>query len=81
MNEGVHRYKGFKCVNVSNDPSFPSYAIISPEGETIGNTLFPSEMKEIVDNYLNGSSLSEGKLNSLVSKSLKRVLREWSNDH
>ena len=49
------RYKGFKCVNTSNDPSFPTYSIVSPDGETIGNTLFPSEMKEIVDDYINGN--------------------------
>lgn len=56
LNESANtRYKGFKCVNTSNDPSFPTYAIISPQGEQIGTTLFPSEMKEIVDEYLNGN--------------------------
>lgn len=55
MNESANmRYKGFKCVNTSDDPSFPTYAIISPQGETIADILFPSEMKEIVDEYLNG---------------------------
>ena len=56
LNESANtRYKGFKCVNTSNNPSFPTYAIISPKGEQIGTTLFPSEMKEIVDEYLNGN--------------------------
>ena len=56
LNESANtRYKGFKCVNTSNDPSFPTYAIVSPQGEEIGTTLFPSEMKEIVDEYLNGN--------------------------
>lgn len=73
ISEGVHRYKGFKCVNVSNDPSFPSYAIISPEGKTIDKTLFPSEMKEIVDNYLKKGNLNEaidpvGKIQSLIQQ-------------
>ena len=54
MNQQNTRYKGFKCVNTSDDPSFPTYAIISPQGETIANILFPSEMKEIVDEYLRG---------------------------
>ena len=55
LNESANtRYKGFKCVNTSDDPSFPTYAIISPQGEEIGTTLFPSEMKEIVDQYLRG---------------------------
>lgn len=49
-------YKGFKCVNISKDSSFPYYAIISPKGEDIEHTLFPSDMKEIVDNYLKGES-------------------------
>ena len=51
LNE-TKRYKGFTCVNVSKDPSFPSYGIFSPHGEQIGSTLFPSDMKEIVDEYL-----------------------------
>ena len=56
LNESANtRYKGFKCINTSNDPSFPTYAIISPQGEEIATTLFPSEMKEIVDEYLNGN--------------------------
>jgi len=117
ISEGVRRYKGFKYINVSDDPSFPSYAIISPEGKTIDKTLFPSEMKEIVDNYLKKGNfkeydpnwetsdspeefsanksdlrkfnkkigrdssvgmdyLSEGKLNSIVSNSLREVLKE-----
>ena len=56
LNESANtRYKGFECVNTSNNPSFPTYAIVSPQGEEIGTTLFPSEMKEIVDEYLNGN--------------------------
>lgn len=56
LNESANtRYKGFKCVNTSDDPSFPIYTIISPQGEEIATTLFPSEMKEIVDEYLNGN--------------------------
>lgn len=55
LNEGRYSYKGFKCVNVSDDPSFPSYEIISPDGKSIGSTLFPSEMKEIVDGFLKES--------------------------
>lgn len=55
LNESANtRYKGFKCVNTSNDPSFPTYAVVSPQGEQIATTLFPSEMKEIVDEYLRG---------------------------
>ncbi len=52
LNEGRYTYRGFKCVNISDNPSFPSYAIISPEGEQIETTQFPSDMKEIVDEYL-----------------------------
>jgi len=59
LKEGLHRYKGFKCVNISKDPSFPSYQVISPEGEAIGSTLFPSNMKEMVDDYLAGNSWEE----------------------
>lgn len=59
LKEGTHRYKGFKCVNISRDPSFPSYQVISPEGEAIGSTLFPSEMKTMVDDYLAGNNWEE----------------------
>ena len=60
LNESANtRYKGFKCVNVSDDPSFPVYEIISQYGDVIATTLFPSEMEEIVDNFLYGKKLNE----------------------
>ena len=80
MNEGVYRYKGFKCVNVSDNPSFPSYAIISPEGETIDNTLFPSEMKEIVDNFLKKNQLNKNLNEALDPVSKIRSLIQQAND-
>ena len=46
------KYKGFRCENISNDPSFPYYGIFAPNGKQIETTLFPSELKEIVNNYL-----------------------------
>jgi hypothetical protein len=71
LKEGVHRYKGFKCVNISKDPSFPSYQVISPEGEAIGSTLFPSEMKKMVDDYLAGNKMEE-----TVSRYIDRMVHE-----
>lgn len=87
LKEGVHRYKGFKCVNISKDPSFPSYQVISPEGEAIGSTLFPSEMKKMVDDYLAGNNWEEKVYKKLdenveyddyasISESLKKILKE-----
>ena len=76
LNEGVHRYKGFKCVNVSKDPSFPSYEIVSPDGKTIGSTLFPSEMKEIVDNYIKNGQMNETKLMKKISRLVRNILNE-----
>lgn len=55
LNEGRFRYKGFTVANISKDPSFPMYGIFSPEGEQIETTMFPSELKEIVDAYLSGN--------------------------
>lgn len=46
------RYKGFTCSNISNDPSFPNYGIFTPEGKQIDTTIFPSDFKEIVNDYL-----------------------------
>lgn len=48
----VHSYKGFKCANISKDPSFPIYGIFAPSGEQIETALFPSELKQIVNNFL-----------------------------
>ncbi len=45
------KYKGFSCVNIS-DCAFPIYGIFAPDGKQIDSTLFPSEMKQIVNNYL-----------------------------
>ena len=46
------KYKGFRVENISKDASFPYYGIFAPNGKQIETTLFPSDLKQIVNNYL-----------------------------
>lgn len=75
LNEGRFRYKGFTVANISKDPSFPMYGIFSPEGEQIETTMFPSELKEIVDAYLSGE-LKENKIRGFISEAVRSALYE-----
>lgn len=75
LSEGRFRYKGFTVANISKDPSFPMYGIFSPEGEQIETTMFPSDLKEIVDAYLSGE-LEENKIRRFISEAIRGALLE-----
>lgn len=76
LSEGRFSYKGFKISNISKDPSFPVYGIYSPEGECIDSTLFPSELKEIVDNYLAKKGTKEMPMESISEEDMRSTIKE-----
>lgn len=74
------KYKGFTLSNVSTDPSFPSYQVTDKKGCFVASTLFPSELKEIVERHLKRMKVVEHNLEVLEEHNISFTGKGWDDE-
>lgn len=51
------RYRGYTISNVSDNPSFPWYALYAPDGTEVSQGALPSELKDEVRNIIKSKKM------------------------